>query len=99
MFLEEDMKEVKTMINLGSEFYVQAKIPDTSRIFVNIGLGFHVEFTLKEALIFIDVKEKHLTKYADDMTEQAAKVKTKIKLMYHGIAELLNLPMSLEDDE
>lgn len=37
--------------------------PDTSRIMVKVGLGFHVEFTLTEALEFIDQKEKDLTKY------------------------------------
>lgn len=36
--------------------------PDTSRIMVKVGLGFHVEFTLTEALEFIDQKEKDLTK-------------------------------------
>ncbi len=38
--------------------------PDTSKIFVQVGLGFHVEFTLPEALAFIDKKEEHLMKYA-----------------------------------
>ena len=37
--------------------------PDTSRVFVNVGLGFHVEFTLPEAIEFIDKKEAVLTKY------------------------------------
>ena len=32
---------------------------------VKIGLGFHVEFTLPEALEFIVQKEKHLTKYLE----------------------------------
>lgn len=30
---------------------------------MNVGLGFHVEFTLPEAIAFIDKKEAHLTKY------------------------------------
>jgi hypothetical protein len=33
-------------------------------VFVNVGLGFHVEFTPKEALSFIELKEAHLTGYA-----------------------------------
>lgn len=72
------LSSFKTKINLGNEFYMQAKVyvssneneltnsiyrPDTSRIFVNIGLGFHVEFTLPEALEFVDKKERTLTKY------------------------------------
>jgi hypothetical protein len=38
--------------------------PDATRIYVNVGLGFHVEFTLDEALKFIEVKEKYLNKSA-----------------------------------
>jgi hypothetical protein len=32
-------------------------------VFVNVGLGFHVEFTPTEALSFIELKEAHLTGY------------------------------------
>lgn len=37
--------------------------PDTQRIFVDIGLGFHVEFTWSEALKYISIKEESLAKY------------------------------------
>lgn len=37
--------------------------PDTSKIVVNVGLGFHVDYTLDEALKFIDAKEIHLNSY------------------------------------
>jgi prefoldin subunit 5 len=36
--------------------------PDTQYIYVNVGFGFHVQFTLEEALGFIEKKEKHLQK-------------------------------------
>lgn len=36
--------------------------PDTRRIFVDIGLGFHVEFTWSEALEFISVREARLAR-------------------------------------
>lgn len=38
--------------------------PDTQRIFVDIGLGFHVEFTWSEALKFISLREEKLERYA-----------------------------------
>ncbi|KAJ6891655.1 protein UXT [Populus alba x Populus x berolinensis] len=41
-------EEQRTMVNLGSVLYMQADVPDTHRIFVDVGLGFHVEFTWKE---------------------------------------------------
>ncbi|XP_039146262.1 protein UXT homolog isoform X2 [Dioscorea cayenensis subsp. rotundata] len=52
---------LRTRVNLGSEVYVQADVPDTRRVFVDIGLGFHVEFTWSEALDFISVREARLT--------------------------------------
>ncbi|RZS17693.1 hypothetical protein BHM03_00049884 [Ensete ventricosum] len=53
---------LRSMVNLGSEVYVQADVPDTRRIFVDIGLGFHVEFTWSEALEFISVREARLAR-------------------------------------
>ncbi|KAK8943419.1 hypothetical protein KSP40_PGU007784 [Platanthera guangdongensis] len=54
---------LRTMVNLGSEVYMQADVPDTRHIFVDIGMGFHVEFTWSEALDFILIKEARLAKY------------------------------------
>ncbi|KAL1930793.1 hypothetical protein VTP01DRAFT_10955 [Rhizomucor pusillus] len=60
---EHDLKELKTMVDLGAQFYVQAHVPETKFIYVNVGFGFHVQFTLDEALAFIDKKEKKLEEY------------------------------------
>ena len=60
---KEQDKQLKSLVNIGSEVYAQAKTPDRKLIFVNIGLGFHVEFTLDEALAFIDKKIKKLEMY------------------------------------
>ncbi|KAJ7550897.1 hypothetical protein O6H91_07G123500 [Diphasiastrum complanatum] len=79
------------MVNLGSEVYCQAEVPDTSHIYVDIGLGFHVEFTWSEALQFISVKEKMLTRQAEVHTRQIADIKAQIKLVGEGIRELMNL--------
>ena len=37
--------------------------PDTKYIYVNVGFGFHVQFTLDEAKNFIDKKEQQLQRY------------------------------------
>ncbi len=74
---------MKTMVDLGCDFYMKAKVyefffhhsitslnlnrPDISKIFVLVGLGFHVEFTLPEALAFVDKKEQILSKYEHDL--------------------------------
>ncbi|KAI8985403.1 hypothetical protein BDB01DRAFT_759333 [Pilobolus umbonatus] len=57
---DNELKELKTMVDLGSQFYCQAHIPDTKYIYINVGFGFHVQFTLEEAKKFIVKKEAQL---------------------------------------
>ncbi len=92
MLQQQKLTKLRTMINLGSEVYAQAEVPDLSRIFVDIGLGFHAEFTWQEALNFIVSKEEMLTKQIESSTGQIANIKAQIKLVCEGIRELMNLP-------
>lgn len=62
--------------------------PDPSRIYVNVGLGFHVELTLQEALAFIDKKLGILNEQVAESTKKSAKIKGQIKFVYEGIREL-----------
>ncbi|KAK9682245.1 hypothetical protein RND81_10G060700 [Saponaria officinalis] len=59
---KNSVTSLKTLINLGSEVYAQEEVPDTRYIFVDVGFGFHVEFTLSEAINFISAKEQWLAK-------------------------------------
>ncbi|XP_077223954.1 prefoldin chaperone subunit family protein isoform X1 [Tasmannia lanceolata] len=83
---------LRSLVNLGSEVYMQADVPDTRHIFVDIGQGFHVEFTWSEALEFISVKEARLTRQVEEYTHLIASIKTQIKLVLEGIRELLQIP-------
>ncbi|XP_044488588.1 protein UXT homolog [Mangifera indica] len=83
---------LRTFVNLGSEVYMQADVPDTQRIFVDIGLGFHVEFTWSEALNYISEREGKLSRQIEEYTKLIASIKAQIKLVYEGIRELLELP-------
>jgi len=87
---------MRSMVNLGSEVYMQAEVPDTRHIFVDIGLGFHVEFTWQEALQFISVREARLARQIDEYTHLIASIKAQIKLVCEGIRELLQLPPETE---
>lgn len=60
---KETKTTMRSLVNVGSEVYAQAKAEDRNHIFVNIGMGFHVEFTLDEALEFIDKKLAKLKTY------------------------------------
>lgn len=54
--------------------------PDTGHIFVDVGLGFHVEFTWSEALKFIAAREAKLTRHIEDYTQLIASNKVQIMM-------------------
>ncbi|CAL1532969.1 unnamed protein product [Lymnaea stagnalis] len=97
--LQEDLKpqaELKTKIDLGCNFYVQANVTNPSMIFVSIGFGFFLEMTLTEAVSFIEKKTERLQSQAIELTHDASKVKGHIKLVIEGLRELQNLPKEEE---
>ncbi|KAE8023193.1 hypothetical protein FH972_008925 [Carpinus fangiana] len=89
---KNSVTSLRTLVNLGSEVYMQADVPDTQRIFVDVGLGFHVEFTWPEALNFISLKEEKLARQIEEYTRLIASIKAQIKMVCEGIRELLQLP-------
>ncbi|CAN7050180.1 unnamed protein product [Brassica rapa subsp. trilocularis] len=86
------VNNLKTMVNLGSEVYMQAEVPDTRHIFMDVGLGFYVEFTRQEALDYIPKREELVKKQLEEVTKVIAQIKGRIKLAHHQIQQILNLP-------
>ncbi|XP_035692906.1 protein UXT homolog [Branchiostoma floridae] len=91
--------ELRTKVDLGCNFYVQAKVPDVSKIFVAVGFGFYVEFTHSEALKFIDKKIEHLTEHAERLTKDSGRIKAHIRLVIEGLKELQGLQDGPEEQE
>ncbi|GFP87332.1 protein uxt homolog [Phtheirospermum japonicum] len=91
---KNSVTSLRTQVNLGSEVYMQADVPDTRHIFVDIGLGFHVEFTWSEALNFIPAREEKLSRQIEDYTRLIASIKAEIKMACEAIRELLQLPVT-----
>lgn len=89
---KNSVTSLRTLVNIGSEVYLQADVPDTQCIFVDIGLGFHVEFTWSEALNYISQREEKLARQIEEYTRLIASIKAQIKLVCEGIRELLELP-------
>lgn len=86
---ENETKEpLKTRVDLGCNFYVQAKVPDPTSIFVYVGYGFYVQFTFEQALKFIKQKTDLLTERTETLTKQSAVVKANIKLVLEGLREI-----------
>ncbi|XP_070191518.1 protein UXT-like [Littorina saxatilis] len=86
-----DTRPMKTKVDLGCNFYVQANIPNTSRICVSVGFGFFVEFTFEEAVRFIDKKTAFLTEKTEDLTKTASEIKAHIKIVLEGLREIQSI--------
>ncbi|XP_076437279.1 protein UXT-like [Babylonia areolata] len=91
-----DKRELKTKVDLGCNFYVQANVPDASKIFVSVGFGFFVELTYDEAIRFIDKKTALLTEQTEGLTKSASEVKAHIKLVLEGLRELQRISSEKE---
>ncbi|XP_020970385.1 protein UXT homolog, partial [Arachis ipaensis] len=61
---KNSVTSLRTLVNLGSKVYLQAEVPNTQHIFVDVGLGFHVEFTWSEALNYMQKREETIAKFA-----------------------------------
>ncbi|KAJ8393509.1 hypothetical protein AAFF_G00059820 [Aldrovandia affinis] len=88
---ESGVKDLKTEVDLGCNFYVQAHVQESSKIFVAVGYGFFVELTLPEALKFIEKKTAQLTTYSETLTKDSAKIKANIRMVLEGLRELQGL--------
>ncbi|XP_074538468.1 protein UXT [Halichoeres trimaculatus] len=88
---ESGSQQLKTEVDLGCNFYVQAEVEDASRIFVAVGYGFFVEMTHDEALRFIDKKTSQLTAFTEQLSKDSAKIKANIRMVLEGLRELQGL--------
>lgn len=64
------------------------QIEDPSRVFVHVALGFHVEFTLPEAVEFAGKKKSSLTSLAETLKEREADVSKDLESATSMIQEL-----------
>jgi prefoldin alpha subunit len=78
-------------VDVGCGVFCQAKVPDATRLFISIGLGFHVECTLEEAPRVIKLQKDALQKKVMQNVKQAAEVKAHIKFMVEAIRQLSGL--------
>lgn len=84
----------KTQVNIGGNFFINAKVPDAKKIMVNIGLNHYIEFTIDEAIKFCAFKVKALENEANVIREKSIETRAHIKLALLCIADkekLLNI--------
>lgn len=70
----------KTQVNIGGNFFLPAKVPDTKHIMINVGLNHYVDFTMSEAIKFCDFKIKSLENETNIVREKSLETRASIKL-------------------
>lgn len=78
----------KTQVNIGCNFFMEASVPDTSVLLMNIGLNHHLEFTIEEAVKYLDVRIKAFEEKVAEIQGKASETQAHIKLMLFAIGEL-----------
>merc|ERR1711924_49922 len=91
LLLKDDVTELETMVEMGCQFYAKAFVPDTSRIFVDVGLGFHLEMPLAEAQDFLPHKEAQLLAALEQKKARTARIKADIHEALHLVDLLVQV--------
>nr|SVE74610.1 EOG090X0MWD [Daphnia barbata] len=86
--MELDVNPLKTKVDLGCGFFVQAEVPDVSMIFVSVGYGFFLELTHPEACSFIGKKVEQLRECAKVLEDEASHINADIKMMLNTLGQL-----------
>jgi prefoldin alpha subunit len=90
-FLKEHKPDgFKTKVDVGSNCFMMAKVEQIEPILINIGLNVYLELQQEEALKFLKMKNKILTKEADVIRDESLKVRTRIKILLMYLAEKQN---------
>ena len=76
-------------VNIGAEISMQAQIADASRIYTSIGLGFHLECTLPEALHIACSRSEEASVKLAESDEDIRKITRHRDLMRKGLEALL----------
>lgn len=77
----------ETIVDLGLELvFCQAKVTDQDKVFVSIGMGFHAEFTIDEAIVFVRkrtdfLKREKLPSRVDKAREVAGHLESAMELL------------------
>lgn len=88
----QDQQQLKSCVELGPGVFCRAIVPDTSRIYIAVGLGFHLEVMLEEAGRVIDNRQQVLQAQVGKCVDKAARIKANLKFVTEAIHELMQLP-------
>lgn len=76
---------------LGAGVHAAAAVPDASRIFPHVGLGFHPELTLAEAAAAAALRRQHLQAQVDARAAELAGIRAHLRLVEQALSDLAGL--------
>lgn len=79
--VQANKETFRTQVDLGCNFFVQAVVPDPSRVFVQVGLGFFLELTHEETLWFVTRREGLLEDELQRLSKESASIKAHIQMV------------------
>ncbi|XP_058061260.1 protein UXT homolog [Anopheles bellator] len=87
----------KTRVNIGGNMFMNARADKVQNLLVDVGLKTYVEFTIDEALRYVDLRIRVLTKKADVVRDKSIETKANIKLALLVIGDTNRLHASQSD--
>lgn len=81
----------KSQVEIAPGIFCKARVPSTDHMYVAVGLGFHVQCSLDEALSIVSLKREHAQKRMDAATEDVVRLHAHILLVEEGIRQLPGL--------
>ncbi|XP_035900513.1 protein UXT homolog [Anopheles stephensi] len=94
---KEHRTEFKTQVNIGGNMFIKARAENVEHILVDVGLKVYVEFKIEEAIRFVEMKIKVLTKEADIVREKSIETRANIKLALLVIGDSQQLHTTQDD--
>jgi len=91
---EGGQQKLRVLKDVGCGVHMQAEIPDTSRVFVSVGLGFYAESTLSEAVTISAGKQEALSLRVEQSLQQVAGIEAHIQLISDGLEGLKQLTVT-----
>nr|CDS34131.1 protein uxt [Hymenolepis microstoma] len=89
---------METMVDMGLNFYMKANIPSLMKLYVDVGLGFHVELTPPEALECIRQRIEFLNEKAEIFRKKAFEIRAQIRVSLETLRMLQNLDVEPRPD-
>ena len=97
LILSAGMKPLQSMVDLGHEIaYCKATIDNPQQVFVHVGMGFHAELNLDEAISFCEkrisfLETQLLSKRVEKAKRVAAHLEASLVILHELAKEIQNM--------